>query len=494
MTSVLVGRRLAPPLLVTLLALGAGSLTPVVLSPQREWQTIAAVILLVSSLTLVIGGMIVEQHSSVGLRNPGLILFGYLFLVYVARPAFMLGSGSAGTSVIGFMQLSHVTTEFITALFITSVALLAFVFGYFIAPGNLFSSLLRSKRYLRSDASARLAFLLLISSVAAFVVLNDLRAHPVSWQSALTSRNLFFEGRATLVWLLTLYKLGVFVWLAIKISEDQGLSIPTLMRGLLLWSPALGFDLLTGSREELILRNFLPVMVVLAGAFSLHRRSLKSSILPIAAIGLAIILFVGYRAVVRDSATLEGGSSPVAVAMNNLTELPEFILGGGTSEASAFDHFMVTRMHVPANADYRGIETLEVMIKAPVPAGLLDSKPARGSAELTRRLRPQHFARGGNIAFSGAADLYFTAGDVAVIVGLMLIGLLSGATIRSAAAAASGENAAFALIFGIIAAAAFLSVLRADLYSLPFVPIRIGLLVVVFYLLTTPHPSAPREV
>jgi hypothetical protein len=150
---------------------------------------------------------------------------------------------------------------------------------------------------------------------------------------------------------------------------------------------------------------------------------------------------------------------------------------------------MVTRLEVPSAIDFRGIEVLQLMLVGVVPSRFLVSKPERTGEILTREIRPELFERGGSIAFSGAADLYFAFGALAVPVGFFIVGLLAGTIIKGAIEAMRfGASSAWVLGFGFVTAAAFISVIRAELSELTLGLIRIGLQIFAYHFLTTSRP------
>jgi hypothetical protein len=208
-----------------------------------------------------------------------------------------------------------------------------------------------------------------------------------------------------------------------------------------------------------------------------------------------IVLFVGYRTVVRDSVTSAEPSqdSTASVVVGNILNLPEYVLGG--DESAAFDSLMITRKEIPGVITFRGGEqSWKMMLMAPFPSVVVPDKPERTTTQLTRALRRDLYERNGNIAFSGAADLYYsfgnTLGSFSIVVGFAILGFAAGAVIRSAVAAVeASQNPCWPLTFGFVTAASVFSVFRADLFELPLSVIRVGMLVFCFWVLT--KPSTP---
>jgi hypothetical protein len=208
---------------------------------------------------------------------------------------------------------------------------------------------------------------------------------------------------------------------------------------------------------------------------------------------VGIVIFVGYRTLVRDVFSSTSDETFASAFTHNLTNLPEFLLAG--DEASAFDYLVVTRMEVPEAVPHRGMELVPVVLQAPIPRALVPgSKPERSGAVLTRELRPELYARGGNVAFSGAADLYFAFGDVAIPLGFAAFGALAGFVLRLPDYYAKRGPASrlWAAAFGFLAASALLSVFRADLFELGLLPVRLVLPILVWHWFITNQAAVAR--
>jgi hypothetical protein len=373
---------------------------------------------------------------------------------------------------------------FVGTLALTFGAVASFAAGFHIAPAHALGGLFRGERHLRPQAGWLLGILFVFACLAALIIVRDLRTFPGGWQAALTVRGQFFEGRNGLIWTMNLFRSAFLVWIAMQVVQGNRLTVPRTLLCAVLWAVTLGFDLLSGGRAELILRNALPVAMALSASGIVSKHSRRYIVLILLA---SVIVFVGQRSFVRDRFIYEN-YNPAAAFVDNLVHLPILVVGG--DEGAAFDYFLATRQAVPSQLEHRGPASLAMIVEAPIPRALLPSKVERTGTILTRNIRPEYYARGGNIAFSGAADLYYGFGNKAVLLGFLLIGYLYGIATKCVRATVSeGRAAAWPLVYGFTAAAAFLSPIRSDLSELSLVAIRIGMIVFAYYLLTSQKTS-----
>lgn len=420
-----------------------------------------------------------------GLRNPALILVGFLMMLYVARPAYIILTGEAGTHQIGEMRFEIISRYFVSTLALSSIMLSAFAIGYAIAPISFLKTLLSEPRVPRPGARLWLVLLLTIGAAAAAAVVADLAAYPGGWQAGLAVRASFFEGRNYLIIVMNLFRTTVLVWTIVLVARPEQRRPWSLIIVTLLWIASIFIDSLSGGRAELILRNIFPWAMVVSLLPTLRARSRSSGLL---LVSTSILLFVGYRSFVRDRFSGDN-LSPFQRIVDNIRDFPRFILGG--DESAAFDYLVALRMSVPSEIPYRGIDTIWSVLASSVPSALLADKPIRTGEYLTRALRPDLADRGGSIAFSGAGDLYYSFGLVAVPIGFFLFGWTAGALIKPALQAIrNGASPAWPVAFGFVAAAALLSILRAELAELTLVVIRIGMLIGCYCLLTMKADAA----
>ena len=122
------------------------------------------------------------------------------------------------------------------------------------------------------------------------------------------------------------------------------------------------------------------------------------------------------------------------------------------------------------------LKLLNMMATALLPSALYN-KPERTTTILTRELAPEYYARGGNLTFSAAGDLYFSGGLIAVLIGMALIGIASGWLIRSAAANVTVNGSLLALLFGWVAAGFIYNVIRTDMYGILLGVVRLTTIV-----------------
>lgn len=448
------------------------------------FRPVLAPLLVVSiALLLIIATAIAfAKERALSLLNPALALFAYLALLYVLRPAYVLALGIAGTATVGEVYLSANLGEATYTLLVLVAALGCFTVAFFFAPRQVVARYLAvPRRRAPQRGNLVLAVLLIGAAALGAETIASLASFPGGWQTALTVRNQFFGGRTILVWGMEGYKLGFLCWLALELLGRPTVSRRFILLAISLWLPAMLFDALSGSRAELLLRNVVPTAVIVLA----RTRERFPWVLSGALVVLVVSTFVAYRTVVRTPAYPGQADTPALAAIAaNLSDLGGFLLSG--DELAGFDFLLITRIEIPAYSAFRGAETVEVLLAAPIPRAWFPNKPERAAHELTARLRPSLFGRGVDPAFSGAADLYFTGGDGAVILGFGLLGLLSGALIGGATRAARvGADKAWPLLFGYLATAAMISVIRADLLELAFLPVRLGMLVAIYQLMST---------
>lgn len=407
------------------------------------------------------------EFPSLGFRNPGILIFAYIFVSYILRPAYIMITGDFGTS---FVKLE--VSEYIESFRLTQLVVLTgfslFWVGYFLAPRRLLQGLFRKQRTLTFGSLLRLAIVAAISLAAAAYVLGDIASLKGGWQSALQSRARFYEGRNYLILLITAYRSAFLVWMAISLQHRQRRSLVFWLLATILWLPSLMLDALSGGRGEMVVYNILPFFMLLSYYF---RKSPLSRLITIFAALLAVVVIIGYRAVVRDQFT---GANTASVT-ERLLNVPNEFLGG--NETTVFDALMLIIARVPRELPFRGVsELLNMMATALLPSALYN-KPERTTTVLTRELAPEYYARGGNLTFSAAGDLYFSGGLIAVLIGMTLLGIASGWLIRSAAANVTVNDSFLALLFGWVAAGFIYNVIRTDLYGVSLGIVRLGIIV-----------------
>lgn len=473
--------------LAVLLGLGLGDLDRTIFAPKSttiSWLFVIGIGVLLALLCL----SCYYEHPQVGILNPSFVVIGYAFLLYVGRPIYVLTSGDLGSTQIGRFDLTNFSSETNAMTAVMFLAFFGWAAAYRGAPTSFLQSILASDREVKKNATMYLTSLALVATACGYIVFRDLTEASGGWQAALTDRRALFEGKVTLIWLMNLYRYGVLIWLGLlcigKISRTRF----SVYLALGYWLFALVLDFMTGSRAEIVLRNLLPTAVILLIA-QRQRGMRKSQIGAYISTGLILVfVFVGYRTFVRD-AHINPDQHSGSALLRNIRELPTYVLQG--DEASAYDYLIVTYSEVPLRMPHRGGESLVALVEAVFPSQLISDKLERSSHLLTRGLRWDYSLRGGNIAFSGAADLYYSFGVPAIILGYALIGFFGGWIIRSCVrASCSASNPAWPLLVGFSMASAFISVMRADLYEFPLVFVRLGLLIGAYLLLTRPVISS----
>ena len=457
--------------------LGLGS----ALSQSTAGTTLSGVLAITAAIIVWSMAMSIRHPSLLGVFNPSVLLFGYLLLVYVGRPLYILGAAEYGTQQLGRHTPSGGYAELISTSLVVLVAITLFTVGYWLIPGvrlgNYYNRLLsRRRRY-----GFRLFFLFAVSGVAALYVLEQALASFGDIRVALSQRATLFAGEQYLIFALQAYKFGYLFWLADLLSSGRRVKGSTFLWAIVLWLPTFGFDFLTGSRADLIYRNLLPVAAVLCVAIAIKPPRLRYALVPML---IAVVAFVGIRVNVRDAAAIESGAEiSQSSVIDTLTELPNFVLSG--DEAAVYDAFVIIRQQSQQVLPPRGVEGALAILLAPVPSGILSEKPIRSTTYFTELVRPDLAAKGGNVAISSLGDLYIIGGLEFSVLGYLAIGFLAGGVVRASAYAALRPVARKqVVVLGFAAVAGMMSVIRADLTELSLLVLRIGLPIAVAWYLS----------
>ncbi|WP_409048152.1 hypothetical protein AB2L57_04190 [Microbacterium sp. HA-8] len=465
-------------------------LVGVIIDPSAGAFTLSVLIAATGALLVGMAAQAATDASRLGLFNPSVLLFGYLGLVYVGRPLYIMGSGELGTHQMGRYEIGFGYSGMITTSLIVLIALATFSILYSTAPtlgmSRVYCRLLRGRR----TYGLRLLVLFFISFAgAAYVVLKSMQDFG-DLRIALSLRADLYAGEQYLIFVLQAYKFGFLFWLADRLSAKVRSPRKLALMAVILWLPAFGFDFLTGSRADLIYRNLLPVAAILCTSAALRRPLLRYALVPVL---VAVIAFVGIRVGVRDAAAAEAtGTVSQSDFWDTIVSLPEFVLSG--DEAAVFDAFSIILMQNTSALPPRGMEGVAAFLLAPVPSGLLDEKPVRSTTYFTEIVRPSLAASGGNIAISSLGDLYLVGGAAVAVVGYGAVGFIAGLLVRGVSVAATRIGARKQLVvLGFAAVAGLMSVIRADTTELALLPLRLGLpILVILFLALDIRPSSRR--
>ncbi len=436
-----------------------------------------------SASIVVLAAWSLRHVVGAGLTQPVLVVAGFLGLVYVARPVFIYLTDTFGSPMVGFDALNNHVEQVVAAFAILNTAILAYMVAFIVGPRSTRLYAMIHGRHLRPHHRLVLIAAFATSALAAVYALRQIVAFPGGWQAALTVRADLYAGQTIIVWALEAYRFVFLAWLAVTLKSGPvrpGLILVVLT----LWLPTMFFDALGGSRAELILRNLIPTVSAVAVAVGSRARG---RVVVLALLPLAVLLFVGYRGIVRDPvapSSVEGDARGFAY----------YLLAG--DEAAAFDYFVLVREAVPSSIRGRGLHGAVAVGTALVPSALFPGKLPRASEELTSKLTPGLYSRGGNIAFSGASDLYYSFGDAAVVVGFAGLGVLSAVLLKGAYASSTPSearrSAPWRCILGFTVAAALVSVFRADFHEFALLPLRVAGLIAALMLVST-EAGQPRR-
>lgn len=483
-------------LLVLLAAAGAGLLAAALgdRSPLG-YVTVGALALPALGAAIVYRATSVPGHP--WLLHPSGLIVVQLLLYYFARPAYQLWTGQGGSATLGYFGVSAREPRYAFVLVLAAVATMVFAlgaaFGAKLSPRNTIRSL--SER-VRPDGVRWIGLIVAftVSSAAGWQVLRSLLRFRVDLTSSLTLRHLALEGSSSLVLLMSLYKWAFLFYLAIWLQGPRsGRLHPLIVGGL--WAPTALFDLISGSRAELMLKNVLIVASIFAFASVATRAnagrrpyaSRRSRTRRILALGLlatiGLTIFLGVRVLIRGAGDYDSPLSAVKA-------VPALFLAG--SEANALDVLYLVVGRIDGGLEYRGWETAGVITSAPLPGQLLAQKLERAGHILTPELRPALYRRGGNIAVSGLADLYFTGGTAVALAGFFVIGLLCGLTLQMNQFA-SGRSSLLVLVVVWALGNGYFSALRSDLAALGSLPVRVGVVVLALLLVVRFRTAASED-
>ena len=226
------------------------------------WSLTAIISVVAFQVTMV-------EFPGLGFRNPGILVFAYIFVSYVLRPAYVMITGDFGTSFVK-LEVAEYTESFRLTQLVVLTGLSLFWVGYFLAPKRLLRGIFRKQTTLTWGSLLRLAIVAVISLAAAAYVLGDITALRGGWQSALQSRARFYEGRNYLILLITAYRSAFLVWMAISLQQRQQRHHRSVIFWLVagvLWIPSLLLDALSGGRGEMVVYNILPFFMLLSYYF-----------------------------------------------------------------------------------------------------------------------------------------------------------------------------------------------------------------------------------
>ena len=447
----------------------------------------AATLLLVLSIFLIIAVWCqrsISTHFILGWRNPILIPAGYLIIVYCLRPLYVLLTGGFGTSpFLARYTLSEIFPTYRTTLILILFCVIIFTVTFQFAPQPIFKSALLAPRKLRPRANVILFLTMAFSCATAAQVVRLLTRYDGTWQQALQARKFFYSGATFYIVFMTLFQWAFIVWFAFWIAERNHPGALRWVLPLSLWLITLFLGILTGGRANLILFNLLPLFFILSHMYRRSKAALFSGPIGFA---VAILVFIGYRTVVRDGAYNSIGRSATDQFFDRVLHLPTFLLG--SYEADIFDGFVLINKFVPSQLPHRGlVPTIQMILAALIPSRIYTHKPVRTGELLTSLLDPVRASHGANYAFSGIGDLYFGTGMLGLFVGVALLGGTAGTLIKSGMAGALLQpGSAWPLAFAVLSAGHIVMVLRSDLFYLSFLVMHLGLILAFCYLLTAP--------
>jgi hypothetical protein len=413
--------------------------------------------------------------------HPATFLILQLAALYLIRPISVAERGEGGARSIGYFQTAWDDPNLTGTVGLVAIACIIFValaMGGQVLGQSMVTKLVRRTAFV-SRPGRLLIVPFLVSAVSAILVVRTLSEFRGGIFSALTLRQQAFEGLNVLVWTLGTYKWSLFAWIAASIhSPTRKLS---LRQGLLLWLATVPFDLLTGSRAELVLRNLLVaggllILSIPSGSHPYrewsHGRG-RRAVTVLVTVLIGALAFSGLRLAVREERTFPTAGELV----RSTAGLPSSIFT--ENEGNAFDILYRVREAVPADTPHRGNESLKMIASAPLPRTLVPEKPERSGHVLTRELWPSLFSRGGNVAISGLADGYFSFGILGVLMVAGLLGLLSGVfavgLLSKHAIRASDPSFPVMFVLAMAFAMGLFSVIRSDLAALGVFPVRIAL-------------------
>lgn len=195
--------------------------------------------------------------------------------------------------------------------------------------------------------------------------------------ASLNNRFDLFAGRGYFFVGLSLYKVAFFLWVA---SLD---SKPSRRLLLLLVTPAVLFDLATGSRGKVFFENILPLL------YLLNRKGFVSlNLKRIFVFGLFVVLAaLVYRSLVRDAVyEFNADKTGVEIILENIQDV-----GGGFYAGPEAPYLDTVVLLMQNEKDFLFGSSLAAVLTYPIPRLFYEDKPRGASAVLTEKYFPEYF-------------------------------------------------------------------------------------------------------
>jgi oligosaccharide repeat unit polymerase len=411
---------------IGVVSIGAGALTASTFTGAHLWMPLT--LLAVMCLGSAAFSLAVEKDPF----SPPIIVGSVFSILYLARPLYILSLGHWGpTRALDDRPVTSLTMVVMSRTsWYVLLSFFAWTVGYglcrFFATSpqaagqwrGIRDSVSGGAERLRVRAAVRLV--IVTGALAAFAYWHLIRQAGGlgPYVHALSARSGFFYGRAYFVAVTLPLKVVTLIVLALLFTRGSLTRKQVVLTTGLVIAVSVG-DLLTGGRAGLLLGTLLPVVLL---RHYLQRPLRLGLVLPLVAV--ALVAFVGVRAVTRDS-VIEHDSRTTALS-DALRSLPRTTVGG--REAIEYDSLM-TLVGDPSPHFQEG-RTYLAILTFPIPRALWHGKPAGGGDTwFTETYFPDYYNAGGHtetsVSFIG--ESYANFGPAGIVVASLILGMFVAA-------------------------------------------------------------------
>ncbi|MDA0182370.1 oligosaccharide repeat unit polymerase [Solirubrobacter phytolaccae] len=380
--------------------------------------------------------------------SPLPVLSLILFVLYVARPAYILASGRIGpTRRLDDELLSgplYAAMQGACGLALLALGCLALGHAsyHFVDPvgrGAFRATTARISALDRRRVAGGAALVVLAVTAAlelwGYGTLIAEAGGVAAYVESLSARSSVFFGRGYLAQVgLPLKAVALALLAAFLLRPPRGLAWGAVLGGAFVL--VMVGDFLTGGRAALLIGTLVPMVLL----FHYLRAPLRLRTLAWV-VAAALVFFVGARVATRDSTYEEAvGGSVVSQTVAQLKTLPETTLGG--RDATPFDSLAMVVRARATGLEWQYGSTYLPILTFPVPRFVWADKPAGGgNTWFTRELYPAYYYQsdgaGTEASLSMLGESYANFGPGGVAIAFFVLGFFLAAVYRRMVAAAS---------------------------------------------------------